>query len=40
MTDKNPSEKLGEIITMAVAATIGLVAVVGLLRILVWMLGI
>lgn len=40
MTDKNPSEKLGEIIATAVAATIGLVAVVGLLRILVWMLGI
>ena len=39
MTDKNPSEKLGEIIAMAVAATIGLVAVVGLLRILGWTLG-
>lgn len=40
MTDKNPSEKLGEIIAMAVAAAIGLVVVVGLLRLLGWILGI
>lgn len=40
MTDKNPSEKLGEIIAMTVVIAIGLVVVVGLLRILGWMLGI
>lgn len=40
MADKNPSEKIGEIIAMAIAATIGLVVVVGLLRLLGWILGI
>jgi len=40
MADKNPSEKIGEIIAMAVVIAIGLVVVVGLLRLLGWILGI
>jgi hypothetical protein len=40
MADKNPSEKIGEIIAMTIVIAIGLVVVVGLLRLLGWILGI